>query len=309
METLAFAAPDVRTPPCTTNMFPFHTAELRPSTPEPKGLTSTPARRRLVQAPRALVHPEQGSARAQSRYRLRGLTRGPWRSRRPRHRSRLQSAWSGSRRATRVPRVRRSSPQHSCDLTLVLGSVGRCDISSGAGHFVSVEEERADFERLVRAHHDAVLAYVLRRAAPEDAADALADTFLVAWRRFKDAPDDKGRLPWLYGIARRTLANQRRAHTRRAALEQRLARDVPEFDADETDHAVMVALASLAEADREALMLTTWEGLTTAEAAHALGCRPATLRMRLVRARRRLATLLEEPPAISPRASSLEHRP
>ncbi|MGI8803161.1 MAG: sigma factor-like helix-turn-helix DNA-binding protein [Solirubrobacteraceae bacterium] len=51
----------------------------------------------------------------------------------------------------------------------------------------------------------------------------------------------------------------------------------------------------LAEADREALLLVAWEGLEIADAARVLGCRPATLRMRLHRARRRLALLLDNP--------------
>ncbi len=49
----------------------------------------------------------------------------------------------------------------------------------------------------------------------------MAETFLVAWRRLDDVPADA--LPWLYGVARRVLANERRSAGRRAALEQRVA--------------------------------------------------------------------------------------
>ena len=49
----------------------------------------------------------------------------------------------------------------------------------------------------------------------------MAETFLVAWRRLDDVPADA--LPWLYGVARRVLANQRRSADRGAALERRLA--------------------------------------------------------------------------------------
>jgi RNA polymerase sigma-70 factor, ECF subfamily len=46
----------------------------------------------------------------------------------------------------------------------------------------------------------AVLAYVLRRVDdPEDAADAVAETFLVAWRRLDDVPRGDGARPWLLG--------------------------------------------------------------------------------------------------------------
>ena len=41
--------------------------------------------------------------------------------------------------------------------------------------------------------------YLRRRAHADDAADALADTLLVVWRRLDDVPDDP--LPWCYGAA------------------------------------------------------------------------------------------------------------
>lgn len=44
---------------------------------------------------------------------------------------------------------------------------------------------------------------------PKDAADAVAETFLVAWRRLPEVPSGEEARPWLYGVARRTLANQR----------------------------------------------------------------------------------------------------
>jgi DNA-directed RNA polymerase specialized sigma24 family protein len=85
-----------------------------------------------------------------------------------------------------------------------------------------VEPARGErFEGLFRENYPLVRAYALRRAAPEAAQDVVADTFLVAWRRLEDVPDDA--LPWLYGIARRVLANQRRSADRSAALERRVA--------------------------------------------------------------------------------------
>jgi RNA polymerase sigma-70 factor (ECF subfamily) len=56
-------------------------------------------------------------------------------------------------------------------------------------------EER--FEGLFRATYPAVRAYALRRSAPEAAKDVVAETFLVAWRRLDEVPEDA--LPWLYG--------------------------------------------------------------------------------------------------------------
>ena len=83
----------------------------------------------------------------------------------------------------------------------------------------ATREER--FELLFRANYPAVRAYALRRTSREAAQDAVSETFLVAWRRLDELPVDA--LPWLYGVARRVLANQRRSADRGAALEQRVA--------------------------------------------------------------------------------------
>src|SRR5918997_1497412 len=79
---------------------------------------------------------------------------------------------------------------------------------------------RARFERLYDAHYAAVLAYALRRSGRTIAHDVAAETFLVAWRRLEVVPVDAA--PWLYGVARRVLANERRAENRRAALAERM---------------------------------------------------------------------------------------
>ncbi|MEV4259420.1 RNA polymerase sigma factor, partial [Spirillospora sp. NPDC049652] len=79
------------------------------------------------------------------------------------------------------------------------------------------------FEDLYAENRAKVLGYALRRTGdPQDAADVVAETFLVAWRRLDDVPPgDEARL-WLYGVARRVLAGQRRGERRRSALGARL---------------------------------------------------------------------------------------
>jgi RNA polymerase sigma factor (sigma-70 family) len=154
------------------------------------------------------------------------------------------------------------------------------------------DAQRDRFEAIYRAHHGAVRRYLLRRAEPELAQDALSETFLVAWRRLDELPADP--LPWLLGTARRTLANQRRSARRLAGLRERIAgaRSVTAGGdlADELADAELVreALAGLAERDREALMLVAWEGLDAKRAARAAGCSRATFAVRLHRARQRL---------------------
>ena len=147
---------------------------------------------------------------------------------------------------------------------------------------------RDEFERLYRAHVDAVLAYLIRRASPDDAADAAAATFLVAWRRFGDVPEAAER-PWLYATARRVLADQRRTARRQAAVAARVASEppLPQVELELGADAAFEALATLDEDEREVLMLHAWEGLSGQEAALVLRCSPLAYRLRLHRARLR----------------------
>jgi RNA polymerase sigma-70 factor, ECF subfamily len=152
------------------------------------------------------------------------------------------------------------------------------------------------FESLFREHHAAVRAYALRRAPHDMAPDVVAETFLVVWRRLDDVPSDP--LPWLYGVARRVLANARRSADRGLALERRLAADaVPGGLGDPGERVgeaeiVRAALARLSERDRETLMLVAWEELSSVRAARAAGCTRAAFAVRLHRARGRLAAQL-----------------
>jgi len=153
------------------------------------------------------------------------------------------------------------------------------------------------FEALYARHARAVLAYAGRRTDPQTAQDVLAETFLVAWRRRGDVPDDA--LPWLYAVAGNTLHNQRRAARRQVAVGARLAAEPVADDAGSTsrdegeDVGLLRALATLRPIDREALLLTAWEDLDPARAARAAGCSRATFNVRLHRARRRLARALQ----------------
>lgn len=148
------------------------------------------------------------------------------------------------------------------------------------------------FEDLWDAHAGQVRAYARRRSDEETAGEVVAGTFLVAWRRRAEVPDDP--LPWLYGVARRVLADQRRTHSRQARVAERLGdtrSDRSRADpSDEVAHrdTVLRALDQLGEADREVLRLACWEQLTPKEAARVLGCSAPTFNVRLHRARRRL---------------------
>lgn len=157
------------------------------------------------------------------------------------------------------------------------------------------EAARQRFSLLFHAHRHAVLGYALRRCRePADAADVLAETFLVAWRRVNDVPaGEHDERPWLLGVARHVLANQRRGAARRSRLSERLGQELaavgPATDELAAGGGVVAdALARLDPDDRELLQLTSWEGLDPAQIASALGVPGATVRSRLHRARARL---------------------
>ncbi len=122
--------------------------------------------------------------------------------------------------------------------------------------------------------------------------EVVAETFVVAWRRPESVPSEP--LPWLYGVARRLIANQTRGANRRNALAIRLASQPDGSLRQDQAAAVLDRLEQLNARDREVLLLVAWEGLTQLQAAEALACSHAAVRVRLHRARRRLRGLLDE---------------
>jgi len=157
---------------------------------------------------------------------------------------------------------------------------------------------RRRFEAAYRELYAPICGYTLRRVRePEDAAEVIAETFATLWRRFDRCPEGDELRPWLFGVARRVIANQRRGERRRSALGERLSAHVdPETTVahDESPSELARAFASLSDSDRELLSLVAWEGLTREELAIALGTNRAAVRLRLHRARKRLRDALPQ---------------
>lgn len=162
------------------------------------------------------------------------------------------------------------------------------------------EERHQDlrrFQGLYDAHYGAVVAYARRRTVGRvvDAQDVVADTFTIAWRRLAEVPAGDAALPWLYGVARRVLANQRRGNRRRTDLSARLrgqgsiGPDVEgQVVAAEERRTVLTALARLRPADQEILRLAVWDELPHRDIAGVVGCSESSVAVRLHRARTRL---------------------
>ena len=158
-------------------------------------------------------------------------------------------------------------------------------------------ESEQRYRRLFDRHHADVYAYCRRRTDAATASDAAAETFTVAWRRLEDIPDGDAALGWLYGAARRVLANEFRSGRRRRGLLQRLKGAVPDtyptpemvVVRNERDAQVVAAMEHLRSEERELLRLALWEELPHSEIATMLGCSTQAATQRLYRATRQVA--------------------
>lgn len=169
-------------------------------------------------------------------------------------------------------------------------------------------EQVEQFTAAYRAHYRQVYAYAVARAGRQLADEIVAETFLVAWRRFPAMPR-AAPLPWLLAVARNVVRERYRAEVRQHALAAEMQAWITEDElsvADVADGvaeraAVLAALAKLSDGDRELLTLVAWHGLAPGQAARVVGCSTASYFVRLHRARRRLqdamaaATELELP--------------
>lgn len=140
------------------------------------------------------------------------------------------------------------------------------------------------------------------------AEDVTQATFLVAWRRRRDARlVDGSALPWLLVVATNTARTEARSARRWLALLRRApagadagidpADDVAARVDDERRMAVVLdAVRRLPRAEREAVALCLWAGLPYRDAAAALGIGEASVRSRVSRARGRLTAILSVEP-------------
>ena len=153
------------------------------------------------------------------------------------------------------------------------------------------------FRELYQLNAPDVFRFALRRVVePGDAAEVVAEVFLTAWRRLDDVPDSEDARLWLFGTARFVILNERRRRRRSTALAARLQAELrahpPFVEPPAEAGGVLAALYQLSIDDRELLMLTGWDGFSPAQCAVLLEVSPATLRVRLHRARNRLRAVL-----------------
>jgi RNA polymerase sigma-70 factor (ECF subfamily) len=159
------------------------------------------------------------------------------------------------------------------------------------------------FGELVHRHRDRLWAVALRTLRdPNEAADALQDALVSAFRRADSFRGDSAVTTWLHRIVvNACLDRARRQAVRRTdplpeddGPVPTTPRDGVEAAAEQTarQDAVLAALRSLPIEQRAALVLVDMEGHSVDEAAQILDCAPGTVKSRCSRGRARLLPLL-----------------
>ncbi len=154
------------------------------------------------------------------------------------------------------------------------------------------------FTRLFNEHSLAVRRFTLRRFSDSRICeDIVAETFLIAWRRWGELPPKDRELQWLYGIAFRVLSNQRRSRDRRNRLFIRLSfernPDLENVDSGLIDIlSIRKAMSKLRDSDRELLEFVYWEKFTYREISEIVGVSENAVGIRINRAKSHLKRLL-----------------
>lgn len=167
----------------------------------------------------------------------------------------------------------------------------------------SEAEKREKLQRAFGLHYTAVSRYCHRRLQADEANDAAAQTFVVAWKKIDKMPEVTAALPWLYTIARYEVSNRRRSSRRFGRLVSKLSGLGPHIDESPEERVigridsagVLRALATLSERDQEVIRLRAFEELSIAEVAAVVGCSPEAAKKRCARALQRMRGALDTP--------------
>jgi len=174
-----------------------------------------------------------------------------------------------------------------------------------------VDGDPAAFGILFARHRDRLWAVALRTCAdPEDAADALQEGMIAAFRRADSFRGDAAVTTWLHRVVVNASLDRLRRKKVRAAdalpddLEDHADRGsvltsssddddpVLRSERSEVQHQVLAALRELPEEQRAALVLVDMEGYSVEDTARMLGVAVGTVKSRCSRGRARLLPLL-----------------
>jgi RNA polymerase sigma-70 factor, ECF subfamily len=180
-----------------------------------------------------------------------------------------------------------------------------------------VEGDSEAFGELVRRHRDRLWAVALRTLGdPDDAADAVQDALINAFRRARTFRGESAVTTWLHRIVVNACLDQIRHAAARPAVAWTDDLDPPSVASDPASQAtvrldVEAALATLPDEQRVALVLVDMEGYPVAEVAQLLSCPVGTVKSRCARARARLLPLLapDRPGQNAPVPDNAERNP
>ncbi len=155
----------------------------------------------------------------------------------------------------------------------------------------------ARFVDIYQSYYRHVYAYCRRRTTTDKVEDAVAETFLTAWRKIDEVPPGDEALPWLYSVSYRVLGHLWRGASRQSRLETRLnsvgvspVASAEEYVVvDQESRRAIDALSKLRASEQEILRLSVWEELSHAEIAEVLGLTTDAVKQRFSRARKKLA--------------------
>ena len=144
-------------------------------------------------------------------------------------------------------------------------------------------------------YHSLLLGVAQQRlVGMSSAEDVVAEAFAIAWSHYREGGELT--LPWLYQVLRNLIGNEYQRAVRADKLVERvgasLGTNIVEFATDDAI-GLRSAIKELPEDDRELIYMAYWEDLKRNEMAAILGCSATALRLRLMRAKRRLKTLVD----------------
>lgn len=162
---------------------------------------------------------------------------------------------------------------------------------------MATTDQNAAFTEFYQAHYSSVRAYSSACVSAGDVDDIVAETFLIAWRRWADVPTDWAR-GWLIGVARNNVRSRQRASRRATAfIDQLTARPSAEAVSVDEQHiagqqveSLRSAMSTLKSSDQELLLLAGQYELSLEEIALALEITANAAGVRIHRARERLRT-------------------
>lgn len=153
------------------------------------------------------------------------------------------------------------------------------------------------FSELYTYAYPLVYRYVARRIR-HDVDDIAIEVFATAWRKRDKLPDSRDdQMMWLYGVARRKVANAIRLSKRNSNFIGGLRSTEP--DSTGTDAKAVASmlvhssLSRMKPKEREVLLLVEWDGLTVGEASRILGVSEGVTSKRLSAAKENFIRLCE----------------